>query len=43
MILRDKKLTEKDLKIEKVKLDLGIVQKELELIIFLKVELQIIE
>ena len=36
--LERKKLMSKDLKIEKIKLDLGIDQKELELTIFLKVE-----
>ena len=38
MIMRDRKLIKKDRKIEKVKLDLVIDLKELELIIFPKAE-----
>ena len=43
MSLRDKKEMTHDQKTEKVKLELEIGQKELELIIFPKEELQIIE
>ena len=43
MIMRDKKLKKKDLKIEKVKLEVEIDQRELEHTISLKGELLIIE
>ena len=43
MIMKDKKLINKDLRIEKAKLELEIDLKELEHIIFYKVGLQIIE
>ena len=43
MNLKDQELIKKDHKIEKLKLVLEIDQKELELIIFHKVELQITE